>query len=253
VEVDAPVAVRPDALAYFLALLRDAADHLARVVGAADRHVGGAHAECAVAGVHRRLRPIAQRHRSGAAAGRPHAGGAVALAVIAHRAAEDLVHRQTQRLALDVPEREIHRADGVNLLAPRRIEPGDEHLLPDRFDLERILADQRAGALLERVFRAALADAGDAEIGLHRADHVALVEQPVGLRRLVDAYAGDLAARQRAARGLRLGRGLRRGGFGRQQHRGRGGDGRQKVSAVHAGEYTPARGRGYRVFSSDSA
>ena len=111
------------------------------------------------------------------------------------------MQRQAERLALDVPQRHVQRAERVRLLAPRRIEPGDEHLLPDRLDLEGILADQRAGALLERVLRAALADAGDAEVGLDRAEHVALVEQQVRVRRLVDADARDLAAREAAGRG----------------------------------------------------
>ncbi len=59
VEVDAPVAVRADALAHFLALRDDAVDGLALVVDAADRQVGRAHAEGAIPGVHRRLRAVA--------------------------------------------------------------------------------------------------------------------------------------------------------------------------------------------------
>ena len=112
VEVDAPVAVRPDTLANFPALLDDAAHGLVRVVDAADRHVGCAHAKGAIAGVHCRLGPIAKRRRLAARRGWRHEGRAVALAVVAHAAAEQLVDRQFQCFALDVPERQVHALRG---------------------------------------------------------------------------------------------------------------------------------------------
>ena len=109
VEVDAPVAVRSDALPRLAALLDHAAHGVVRVVDAADRHVAGAHAEGAIAGVHRRLGAIGERPRLAVRAGQD-GGRAVALAEVADAAAEQLVHRQAERLALDVPERHVHRA-----------------------------------------------------------------------------------------------------------------------------------------------
>ena len=123
--------------------------------------------------------------------------------MVAHRAAQDLVHRQPQRLALDVPERQVQRAQRVDLLPARRIEPGDVHLLPERLDLERVLADQRPGALFQRVLGAAFADARDADVGLHRDDHVALVEQRVQVRRFVDANPRDLRLGKRGLQARR--------------------------------------------------
>src|SRR6185295_20325443 len=108
---------------------------------------------------------------------RTRAARGVALAVVTRRSAEQLVHRHAERLALDVPEREVERAERVRLLAARRVEPRDVHFLPDRFGVERVLADERTGALLERVLRAAFADAGDPGVGLDGRDHGALVEQ----------------------------------------------------------------------------
>jgi hypothetical protein len=55
--------------------------------------------------------------------------------------------------------------------------------LPQSLDLEGVLADDAAGALLERVLDAALADAGQPGVGLHRDDHVALIERLVQTRR----------------------------------------------------------------------
>ena len=236
-EVDAPVAGRADALADFLALGDDAVDGLARVVDAADRDVGGAHAERPIAGVHGRLRAVVQRDWFRASRRRRHERRPVTLTVVAHRAAEQLVHGQLERLALDVPERQVHRADGVRLLAPRRIEPGDEHLLPDRLDAERILADERAGALLERVFRSALADAGDPDVGLDGADHVALIEELIEIRRFVDSDPRDLRARQ-----LSLGKPR-----AQQHERRRRGQGLEEGSSFHAGEDMTVDSRESRV------
>ena len=122
--------------------------------------------------------------------------------MVAHGAAEDLVHGQLERFALDVPERQVHRAHGVSLLTPRRVEPRDVHLLPDRLDLERVLADERARALLQRVLRPAFTDPRDPHVGLDRADHVALIEEGIGIRRLVDPDPRDLAAGELSLSGL---------------------------------------------------
>jgi len=102
------------------------------------------------------------------------------------------VQRDVERLTLDVPEREVERAERVRLLAAGRVEPGDVCLLPDRFDAERVLPDERAGALLERISGAAFPDAGDADVGFDRHHHVALVEERIEMRRPVDPDTRDL-------------------------------------------------------------
>src|SRR5690349_23616768 len=68
--------------------------------------------------------------------------------------------------------------------------------------MKRILADEAAGALLQGVLRTAFADAGDPRVGLDRHDHVALVEERVEVRRLVDPDARNLRARQGRGRGV---------------------------------------------------
>ena len=104
--------------------------------------------------------------------------------------------RQFQRLALDVPQRQVHGADGVDLFPARRIEPRDIHLLPEPLDVKRVLADQVSGTLLQRVPAPAFADSRDADIRLNRYDHIALVEEPVDVGRLVDIHFCDLGLGQ---------------------------------------------------------
>ena len=141
--------------------------------------------------------------------------------MVPHRAAQQLMHRQLQRLALDVPQRQIHRPQRVNLLASRRVEPGNIHLLPDGLNLERILPNQRPGALRQRVRRTAFANAGDPRVGLHRHHHVALVEQRIVVRRLVHPHPRDLH--------------LWQGGFGELAARESGGSERlEELTAFHA-------------------
>ena len=224
VKVDAPVAVRADALAHLLALLFHPAYGRSRVVHAADRHLGRRHAERAISGFHRGAGAFLQTQSgTGRRAGRSGATGRVALAVVTRAPAEQLVHRQPERLALDVPEREVQGAQGVGLLPPGRVEPRDVRLLPERLGPERVLTDQRPGALLQRVLGAALADPRDADVGLDRDDHVALVEQGIEVRRAVDPDARDLGLRQ-----------FRRRLPGPQQaHRRRRRNGVEKGSSVH--------------------
>jgi hypothetical protein len=73
------------------------------------------------------------------------------------------------------------------------------HVLPRALDVERVLADQAAGARFERVASAALADAGDVGVGLDGDDHVALQERDLqrhDRRRFVEAYPRDLCLGQ---------------------------------------------------------
>ena len=154
------------------------------------RRVGRARAVRAKSGFHGGARAFHNAH-AGAYAGNDAAGG-IALAEVARHAAQQGVDRPAEHLAFDVPQRQVERADGVDLLAPGRIEEGARHVLPEALDVLRILADQASRGLLQGVARAAFADAGDAGVGLDGDDEVALVEQGVGLLRRVHADARDL-------------------------------------------------------------
>src|SRR5262245_16828600 len=100
--------------------------------------------------------------------------------------------RQPERLAFDVPQCEIERAQRVRLFAAWRVEPRDVGFLPERLRPEWILADQRARALLERVLRPPLTNAGDADIRLDDRHHVALVEERIQVGRTINPDASDL-------------------------------------------------------------
>ena len=88
---------------------------------------------------------------------------------------------------------------------------------------------ERPGALFQHVLVAALADAGDAGVSLHRHHHVALVESLVQVRRLMDANPRNLGLGQRGAR--RPG-GEHAGCRGRRQ-------GLQEGSSVHSPNHCP--------------
>ena len=101
-----------------------------------------------------RLRLGSSRRRASSSrrrAGRPERRR-IALDMVARGPVKQLVHRQLQRLAFDVPQRDIERALPMDLFAARRIEPVHVHVLPDLLDLERILADQAAGKILNQVW-----------------------------------------------------------------------------------------------------
>ncbi len=192
-----------------------------RVKRAAAANVGGAHAKCAIAGLDGSVGALADAHAG--LDGRDDAGGVVTLAVIAHHAAQQRVDGHAVHLTLDVPERQIERAEGVHLFASRRIEERARHVLPEPFDVMRILADQPPGALFQRVLGPAFTNAHNAGVGLHRHHHVALIEQRVEIGRRVDAYPGDLHF------GHRCSGGSLKGGSRGHAHCGR----REKRSSIH--------------------
>ena len=117
------------------------------------------------------------------------------------------MHRQSEHLALDVPQRQVEGADGVGAFAARRIEEGAVHVLPEVLDELRIAADQAAGGGGEQVLGAAFADAGDAGIRLHGDDDVALVEQRGRIVRVICADPRDLHSRQGGEGGKSTGAG----------------------------------------------
>ena len=160
-------------------------------------------------------------------------GRVVALAVIAHHAAQQRVHRQAERLAADIPQRQVERAEGVFFLAPGRIEEGARHVLPEALDVLRVLADQAAGALFEHLLGAAFADAGDAGVGLDGHHQVALIEERIRLGRRVDAHPVILVLGDCGKRARRID-----GGGGRCRR-----ERTKKGSAMHEG-YSIMRLRG---------
>src|SRR5207244_11114684 len=123
--------------------------------------------------------------------------------------------------ALYVPHRHVWRALHVDLCAAGPIEPLHVHRLPEALDLERVLADQASGALLERILGAAFADSCDSGVGLDGTDHIALVEKLIPVGRLIDADARNL---RRSERGLRAVEGRQTGGR----------RGLEKLASIHA-------------------
>ena len=127
--------------------------------------------------------------------------------LVAHPAAEQLVDRLAQRLADDVPERHLDRADRAVEDRPAARELVAEHVAPQPLDLERRAADHMAlGELRDRrldgrglPFAGALADAGDAVVGVDLREHPvapARADQ-VGVDSRHPAMPGPLLAHRR--------------------------------------------------------
>ena len=93
--------------------------------------------------------------------------------------AEQLIERHVQRLALDVPQRQVDGTERVQPLFAGRVEPVHEGGLPNHLCVERVLADDASGDVTNRVRRPALTDARNAGVGVDEDDHIALGE---GLR-----------------------------------------------------------------------
>src|SRR5262249_60265144 len=110
------------------------ASSFVRVEDGFDRRVACAHAESPIAGFDGFPSPLLEtqtasrsaggppRHRGRRArlrANRSTAAGGVALAIVADRAAQKLMRRHFEGLALDVPQRQVQSAQRVDLLAAR--------------------------------------------------------------------------------------------------------------------------------------
>jgi len=149
VEVDTPVAILADSFAGLDTVLVDLIDSLVGVERRIGRRVGRAHAESPVACFHGNSCTVPNAHA--AFNTRYDAGRVIALAVIAHHAAEYFVNRQLQGLATNVPQREIKRADAICFFPAGRIEKRAIHILPQAFNVLRIFADQPPSGLLERI------------------------------------------------------------------------------------------------------
>ena len=93
--------------------------------------------------------------------------------LVAHPPAQQFIDRHAQRLALDVPQRDVDGRDGRGEDALRREEAAAEEHLPDVLDPRRVLADQQRLEVLDRADHrqfapgdARLADAVDALVGI---------------------------------------------------------------------------------------
>ena len=189
-EIDREVAVGTHPFACRAAIGRDLDDALAGVVRAgASGEACGVEPEVAPPGLHAGGRSLLDRGAT------PAERGGVALQIVAGHPAEEFVHRHIQRLALQIPQRQIERAHGVQPLAPWRIVVRTIHVLPDAGDLEGILPDEAARVRRDRIERAAFADAGDADVGIDGHDHAALQQRNLErhhVRPLVEPNARDL-------------------------------------------------------------
>ncbi len=112
--------------------------------------------------------------------------------LVAHQAAQQLVDRDVQRLALDVPEGDIDRGERGGYRAFGRKEPSPREGLPEMLDTKRVLTDQQGLEMLDRAGDRQLtagqtrfADAGDPFVGVD--DDEEEVAKPAP-----DGIAGDI-------------------------------------------------------------
>ena len=99
------------------------------------------------------------------------------------RAAEEVVHRDAEPLALEIPERDVDSRDGAHDHLAGRPERAAHHLAPPVLDLRRILADEQLPEVVEDADHAAaapgearLADPGQPLVRAHEhEDHGVLV------------------------------------------------------------------------------
>jgi hypothetical protein len=102
--------------------------------------------------------------------------GRIELDVLARLAAEQLIQGRVQRLALDVPQRQVDGAKGVQPLFAGRVEAVHERRLPDHFAVERVLADHASRNVADGIRRAALSDTRNPGVRIDEHHHVALRE-----------------------------------------------------------------------------
>ncbi len=105
---------------------------------------------------------------------------------LARRATEEVVDRDAEPLALEIPERDVDPGDRAHDHLPRRPERAADHLAPPVLDLARVLADEQLGEVVEDAEDAAsltgqarLADARQPLVGAdEHDDHRVLVARP---------------------------------------------------------------------------
>ena len=114
-----------------------------------------------------------------------------------------------KHFSADIPQRKIERTQRVLFLAARRIEKRTRHILPETFDVLRILADEASRALIQGVGKSTFPDAGNPRVGFNRDHHVGLIEQRIGPWRRVGADPRDLHFWQRGQNQRQMGEGCR--------------------------------------------
>ena len=148
--------------------------------------------------------------------GRAHSVGVIVAANAARieRSAQELVYRDAERFAADIPKRLVDGRHRRAHYRSRAVEAVDVHGLPDVLDLHRVGADHELLEVLDAghgcaglAFEGALAPSDDPLVGLELAEDVG----PVGSGCQRDAehlHAGDLQTRlkplESGERGLRL-------------------------------------------------
>ena len=206
VEVDHEVAGRPDAFACGAAVGLHLSNTLSSVVAAgALREACRIEAEETPPRLHAGSGAFAQ----GVAAASERGG--VTLQMVAIHPAQELVDRHAERLAFEIPQRQVQCTDRVEAFAPGWIVEGAIHVLPQALDVKRVLPDEPTGTGLDGVSRTSFTNAGDIGVRFNRDDHVALQKRNLQRhhrRRLVEPNARDLRLRQR---GLRVERPEQRG------------------------------------------
>ena len=122
------------------------------------------------------------------------------------------MERSVQRLALDVPQGEIDRAERVQPLLAGRVEGIHVGALPDHLGVEGVPADHASRDVTHGVRRATLPDPGDPGIRVDEDDHVALGKGlravPVVVEGIEDANPGDGRGREAGLRARQCWRGL---------------------------------------------
>ena len=196
-KINAPVAVFAHAFARLQAFLVKLIQFLSRIERGIRRRVRRAHTESAVTGGNGSRRALFHAH-SRLDPGND-AGCVVAFAIIPHHAPQDFVNRQLQHFAFDVPQRQIERAERMFFFPPRRVKKRPRHVLPQPFDMLRVLADQASGALLQSIRKTAFTNARYSRVGLDRHHGVGLIEQRIRIRRRISPHPRNLHLRQRRA------------------------------------------------------
>ena len=96
--------------------LRKAGSTFVCVVGRVGRAIGSAHAKGSITGGDGELCTLFDAHAW--LESRDAAGGVIALTVVTHGAAENLMDRKLEHFAFEIPERQVQGSDGVFFLRP---------------------------------------------------------------------------------------------------------------------------------------
>src|SRR5439155_5848036 len=85
-------------------------------------------------------------------------GSGITLYMAARESAKQVIDRHAQCFALDIPQGQVDRSQGIELLAPCRVKIAAEHRLPQMVDAHRVFADDHRRTLFNRIRRAPFAE-----------------------------------------------------------------------------------------------